>query len=191
MASVKDPARYNQAIMNFGATQCKPRNALCASCPLNEKCYAYNMSLVAELPRKEKKIKKRSRYFVYLHLESDGFVLIHQRMSKDIWQMLYELPVVEVSDNIFDQFILSKKNIPIDINIRDLKELGAYGPIKQQLTHQRIHGRFLKFSIDKRPEVADKNYLWVRKKDLNSYGFPKLIFDYLNGNRRQQKLPFA
>ena len=28
----KHPAAYNQAIMDFGATVCKPQNPLCATC---------------------------------------------------------------------------------------------------------------------------------------------------------------
>lgn len=37
----KDPALHNQAIMEFGALQCKPVNPDCSSCPLQSMCYAF------------------------------------------------------------------------------------------------------------------------------------------------------
>ena len=62
------PAIYNQAIMEFGAMQCKPINPYCAVCPLNTMCLAYSKKLVAELPVKSKKTKVRDRYFNYIVL---------------------------------------------------------------------------------------------------------------------------
>ena len=37
----KNPAAYNQAIMDLGATICTPKNVQCEECPLQKKCVAY------------------------------------------------------------------------------------------------------------------------------------------------------
>ena len=36
----KNAANYNQAIMDFGATVCKPQSPLCSQCVLSKNCYA-------------------------------------------------------------------------------------------------------------------------------------------------------
>src|SRR5206468_3950435 len=60
------PADFNQAIMEFGARQCKPVNPDCISCPLNSACIAFAKGLVKQLPVKKQKSKIRNRYFNYL-----------------------------------------------------------------------------------------------------------------------------
>ena len=37
-----DPGMHNQAMMEFGALQCTPKNPDCLRCPLNESCFAYS-----------------------------------------------------------------------------------------------------------------------------------------------------
>jgi len=87
----EQPDIYNQAIMDFGATVCLPRNPLCTDCVQRSDCKAQLKGLTAELPVKEKSIRKRTRWFYYFILETpDGQVYIHQRTQKDIWEGLYE-----------------------------------------------------------------------------------------------------
>ena len=62
----KEPAEYNQAIMDFGAVVCKPVLPLCQECPLQKKCIACQKNFVSILPIKEKGIKIRQRFFNYL-----------------------------------------------------------------------------------------------------------------------------
>ncbi len=177
--SIKAPALYNQAIMNFGAIHCTPRKPLCDSCPLSIDCFALKMNLVGELPRKEKKIKKKNRYFIYLHIESEDQLLIQQRTQKDIWQQLYQLPLIEVDEKEFADFTLSENRIPIDFQLNDLYSRGSFNGYKQQLTHQRIYAQYLKFSAESPIEIGDKSYLWVSKSQLDKFAFPKLVLDYL------------
>jgi A/G-specific adenine glycosylase len=44
------PALFNQAIMEFGAMQCKPVSPSCSSCSLMESCVAFRKKKVNELP---------------------------------------------------------------------------------------------------------------------------------------------
>ena len=57
---------YNQAIMEFGAIQCAPKNPDCTGCPLNDGCLALQQNQIGELPKKINKTKVRNRYFNYL-----------------------------------------------------------------------------------------------------------------------------
>ena len=96
----EDPGRYNQAIMELGAKQCKPQNPNCDECPLNEGCIALQKKVVRNLPIKEKKIKIKKRYFNYLVLDVNNFTLIKQRSTKGIWQNLYEFPLIVGEDEL-------------------------------------------------------------------------------------------
>ena len=64
----KNPASFNQAIMEFGALQCVPKNPDCNSCVLNSSCAALQHKKVSELPVKSKKTKVTNRYLNYLIL---------------------------------------------------------------------------------------------------------------------------
>src|SRR3954471_2181765 len=93
------PALYNQAIMDFGATICKPVNPLCSQCPEQNICAAYLNGTINELPVKEKKLQKKMRWFTYFIFNVGDKTLVHQRNTKDIWQNLYEFYLVETVAN--------------------------------------------------------------------------------------------
>ena len=61
LLDTKDPALYNQAIMDLGATVCKPRQPICGACPFQHKCLAFETGKIEQLPVKSKKIKQREK----------------------------------------------------------------------------------------------------------------------------------
>jgi len=84
----KRPGLYNQAIMDLGAMICKPRQALCSSCPLQARCRAFKLGAVEQLPVKAKRPAKRTRWFYYLVIRHKDQCLVRKRTGKDIWQNL-------------------------------------------------------------------------------------------------------
>ena len=89
------PGRYNQAVMDFGALQCTPAQPGCADCPLASRCLALAAGTVAERPVKQSKTKVRDRWFNYLHVTCGDRTLLRRRGEGDIWQGLYEFPMIE------------------------------------------------------------------------------------------------
>ncbi|TMM32506.1 A/G-specific adenine glycosylase [Polaribacter aestuariivivens] len=139
----KQPGTYNQAIMDFGATQCKPQNPLCESCPFNDSCVAFEKNLVKELPVKEKKIKVRKRYFNYLVIKTeDQKTILSERKGKGIWQGLYQFPLIESDKSINQKEIVnSEKFIDLfpnetTISLYNKKE------IIHKLSHQHLYTSF-------------------------------------------------
>ena len=173
----KQPGIYNQALMDFGAVVCKPKLALCSSCPLKSKCVAFENQTVDQLPFKEKKIIKTTRWFYYIIAEFDGKLLVRKRTAGDIWENLYEFILEEKSEPVdFDQIkklhsirqISGKSKITIDL-VSKLYE--------QKLTHQNIYGQFITIKMTDQP--AMDGYKLVSKKQLKSLPFPKFIAGYL------------
>ncbi len=88
------PGLYNQAIMDFGALQCTPAQPRCGDCPLAELCLARAAGTVAERPVKQGRTKVSDRWFHYLHIVCGWKTLLVRREGRDIWQRLYEFPLI-------------------------------------------------------------------------------------------------
>ena len=98
----KHPGDYNQAIMDFGAMVCTPQAPQCTVCPLANRCVARKEDLQEKLPIKAQKTKVSTRYFHYIYVEQGKFTWLHQRGPGDVWQNLYELPLVETDGATLD-----------------------------------------------------------------------------------------
>jgi len=173
-----NPAVYNQAIMDFGAVVCKPVLPLCNICPLQNKCISYAKQMVAILPRKEKSITKRERFFNYLIVDHRDKIYVSQRTGKDIWQNLHEFILIETSGLITTKELLTGK-IFSSLFTGNSYELTKISKVSsQKLTHQIIRGRFFHITL-KTPENFLSNYKPVSLKELNLLPFPKFISSYL------------
>lgn len=173
----KEPGLYNQAIMDFGAVICKPQLPLCDQCVQRKQCEAFKHDMVSQLPVKEKKIAKRTRWFYYFVVEWNQRIYIHKRVSKDIWENLYEFKLLEQDEPA-----------PADagyVNRMAKDFLGADAVVqyvskeyKQQLSHQTIIGRFIYLHSSARPQALE-DYEPVSKGDLRNYPFPSFINNFL------------
>jgi A/G-specific adenine glycosylase len=174
---VKDnPAEYNQAIMDFGASVCRPKAPLCADCPLSERCIALKENTVDLLPVKEKKIQVKERLFHYFVLRKGDDIFIRQRMQKDIWQNLFEFYRIEQRED----FRNTKEWETLEPFIAG-EQLSVFAG-KQRLTHQVIHSEFHILHLKTKPEIRPGGH-WVKSESLKKYAFPKTILSFLNGKK--------
>ena len=158
---INEPADYNEAIMDFGATQCTPNSPHCSACPLCETCVAFREQRINELPVKSKKVKQRERHFTYLYIEYEGKIAIHQRGAGDIWQGLWEFPQAE-------QLTSSE-----DSAWRTEAQLLQKG-VKHILTHQILLADIYLWRPKIRPQLPSE-FIWIEKQDLENYALPRLI----------------
>lgn len=165
----KNPAIYNQAIMDFGALVCKPKNPLCTECPYSTDCKALELNKINLLPVKAKKIVKTERHFHYFVFYDDKHIFIRQRTDNDIWKGLFEFPMEEPSNSINGELLFRKSLLG------DLEVPLVY---KQTLSHQHIKANFHEIKLSKLPN-AKKSYLKIKKNDVLKYAFPKIVRDYL------------
>ena len=140
----QEPALYNQAIMEFGALQCKPKSPNCGVCPLQINCFAYQNNKVSELPIKVKKVKIRERWFNYFVGIKADEVLAKQRKPGDIWQHLYDFPLIELDQDqtIASEYFIEKVN---ELFGKDL-EITFLERKKHLLTHQIIYVQFFEIA---------------------------------------------
>lgn len=173
------PAIYNQAIMDFGATICKPKKPLCGQCIQALDCQAFNHDFVNRVPVKEKILRKRTRWFYYFIIEVNDSVYIRRREGRDIWQNLHEFVLLETDEPEDGRAAVFLNRL---LPARSFSVKAFSGPHSQQLTHQRINGGF--FVVHLSSEVNfPGNYQLVKMKKLNDYAFPKFINSYLESKK--------
>jgi A/G-specific adenine glycosylase len=175
-----DPAGFNQAIMDFGATICKPLSPLCMGCPLRDTCVAHQKGLVSSLPVKNKKPGKKQRYFCYLIFRIGKKVWINQRRGRDIWQNLHEFFLFEVATKAdFQQFVPENILKDLQVSFDTTAEIGSI--YKQELTHQKIFSRFFLIDLKTIPS-GFKEGMWVSRSEMEKAAFPKTITRFLSEN---------
>nr|WP_321450400.1 A/G-specific adenine glycosylase [uncultured Carboxylicivirga sp.] len=167
----KDPAHHNQAMMEMGAILCKAQSPDCDQCPFQSDCAAFHTGQIQNLPVKSKKVKQRKRYFNYfLIYPSSDTLLIQQRNTKDIWQNLYQLPLIETDKKQSTEYF---KNI-CQNKVEFLSET------KHILSHQIIYSRFFKTVAEALPLLEINNYQTIKQSECITYAFPKLVVNFLS-----------
>lgn len=182
------PGAHNQALMDFGATWCTPRNPQCGTCPMAEGCVALHKNLVDALPRKSPKAARRRRIFLYAVIRQGDRVYLRERTDKDIWQNLWEFPALETTEApathaetarlVVDFFFppQAQKSVKID---------SVTGPLKQVLTHQEVHGFFVQMTQNDPDWRPDPGQNWRAAEQLalkKIFAKPRLIDRFLMEN---------
>ena len=158
----KQPATYNQAIMDFGALVCLPKQPLCSLCPLASGCRAKAEDRVGELPKKAKKALKKQRFWqqILLRRPEDGALWLFQRSDDDVWAKLYDLPALSFEQDQPDFSLDWADCLPLERLIWTYRGLRT-----EVLTHQKINIRL--WSADwTEAEPPALGGAWFRLEDL-------------------------
>jgi A/G-specific adenine glycosylase len=167
-------AEHNQAMMEIGSQVCKPISPNCDDCPFSMACHALLYNKVSDLPVKGKKLTSKKRYFHYFLITDGSYTYIRRRNEKDIWQGLYELPLVEVFEAA--DFL---PEIPAVTQL--LRPTMKSFPFtrKHILSHQELHASFWTVKVDA-THAAKGDFIKVHQADLEKYAFPQLIMKFFN-----------
>ena len=176
LLDTNNPGDYNQAIMEFGAIQCKPKNPDCSICPLNDSCVALQKDLVDTLPIKLKKTKVTKKYFNFLVLlSSDKKIVFEKRIAKGIWQNLYQFPLIETESKMTSEAFKTHpeiqtyfNGIPYDYSLYNTKEL------IHKLSHQHLYTKFWIIEVDRLPVKG------IPISKLKTYPTPILISKFID-----------
>ena len=177
----KEPAEYNQAIMDFGATVCKPDLPECGSCVMKNKCVAFQTNRIGDLPVKEKQIKHRDRWFLFYILELNGKFAVQKRTGKDVWANLFEFPNVEYqTEKKWKQSV--KKDLAGWIAAQEIshtyKLISVTKPVRQQLSHQTIYANAVLIQLAGKAKQS-KRWEWKTKQEFQQLPFSRILNDFL------------
>lgn len=179
MLDHNEPDLYNQAIMEFGALQCVPKNPDCGKCPLSENCFAFNNRKVNELPAKVKKKYDRHRYFTFLEIHNNNLVLLEKRIGKDVWRNLFQFPLEEgtglfsVEEMLGDIYKITGHQ---RLDIHAVTDLPPH-----KLSHQTLHIRIITINCEKEIKTGiGENQYWVEMLKLEQFALPRPLRKYMD-----------
>lgn len=176
--SATQPGLFNQAIMDFGATICKPKIPLCENCVLRLECAALHDGSVNALPVKTKGKTSRNRYFNYFIIEKNDSYVFTKRDANDVWANMYEFPLIETeSDLSLEELQLHEE---FNQQFEGVKLLAIGTPIKHILSHQNIYAKFYRIVDDQNNIKKKPSWNYYNSDNLDKLAKHKLIFSFIN-----------
>ena len=181
------PGDFAQALMDIGATICKPKNPLCTDCPLHDQCLSYKNETHLDRPVKAQKKEKPTRYGASIILvNSRQEILLQKRPSKGLLAGMIQVPTTLWSENPDDaQQDLERmqgqaKLTPIE------------GFVKHTFTHFHLKSQVYiageksmdYLNLTNAPKSSDKtslntskdtSYFFAPLNDLSNYALPTLM----------------
>jgi A/G-specific adenine glycosylase len=182
MESISDPALFNQAAMEFGALQCTPQNPKCPICPLNEFCVAFKDNKTSMIPVKGKAVKVRDRYLHYfVFITKNKTTYIKKREDKDIWQGLYDFPLIESVKPLALTKITRHPDYLNWVKGSSKPEIEVVKPAVHKLSHQNLFITFYIVNNTKFLEFRKSAIFEIEINTLNSFAVPEIINKFLHG----------
>ena len=89
------PGDWNQALMELGATVCRPEQPTCLLCPLRSRCVALASGKLAEIPAPKVAAPRRALHLAVAAVRRRNEVLLVRRDGTGLFGGLWELPGVE------------------------------------------------------------------------------------------------
>lgn len=170
----KNPSLHNQAMMEFGAMLCKPKNPACGICPVHINCVAFTTNATTALPVKLKTVKVRERFLNYFLVTDGDTLLMNKRGDKDIWANMYDLPLIETSSLLPLNELIDLPAVH-EIFGPKVKITSDTVPVQKHiLTHQRLYIRLIK--TETKPVKLEVNWFYTTVENLHSLALPKAIF---------------
>lgn len=186
LLSKKKSATHNQAMMEFGALQCTPKNPSCNTCPFQNKCVALAKQQVTELPIKSKKTKVQNLFLYYFVFQHGDNIIIQQRSDSGIWKNMYEFPVLESSTKIKKTEILAHLTsiiTPEKIDNNESTEnkdflskaqISFSSTYTHILSHRKIQATFIHVnSEDNLPQFPNSQHITI--SEFENYPVSRLI----------------
>ncbi len=176
LIDTKNPADYNQAIMEFGSVHCKPQNPFCESCPFQTRCVAFDRKIIHQLPVKNKLNKVSKKHFNFLViLSKDQKTILEVRKGKGIWQNLYQFPLIENKKELI------QKDIEVELKENKFFEDNHFEVILynekviiHKLSHQHLYTKFWIVYVD---EINKES---ISVNDIHNYPVPILISNFID-----------
>ena len=176
----KQPGLHNQALMEFGALHCTPKNPNCLLCPLQAQCLAFERQTVMQHPVKLQKLKVTTRYFNYLVIRVKDNIYLHKRNDNDIWRNLYDFPCIESEKPMTVEEVVNSEAFFQLIDHKTFTVIKASSVFTHKLTHRTIMAQFIEIKLSQDLlDIETKGLILAPERDLGNYPIPRLIDLYL------------
>ena len=126
------PGRFNESLMELGATVCMPREPRCGACPIEALCVARATGRVMDLPVIEARKKVPVVKMIAAVLRRGPRVLLARRKEGGLFGGLWEPPMVEAASIDEARALLGVVGVGATVELREA------GTIKHVLSHKEL-----------------------------------------------------
>jgi A/G-specific adenine glycosylase len=168
---------FAQALMDIGATICRPKNPDCPACPLTPACRAARAGEPEAYPRRGAAKARPTRLgTAFFARRADGAILARRRPPKGLLGSTLELPggpwdAAERAD-------LSPTHAPFAASWRRLP-----GVVEQVFTHFALRLTLYAADVGPIPPQAD-GAIWIRPSEMKDAGFSSVMLKAVAHARR-------
>ncbi len=166
LISEVEPDLYNQAIMEFGAMLCTPKNPKCDICPVQAECLSYPGKDYLRIPYKSRKTKVQERALHYLVFEHQGSFFMKQRTASDIWQNLFDFP--ETGPEELPTLLRRLNTVPERV----------FPPVTHLLSHRKLTIYFTHCLLPDKDIPLEGT--WFTVEEAEELAKPKVVVDFLS-----------
>ncbi len=147
----QEPGEWNQAVMELGATVCKPVQPQCARCPISQSCIAFQTDRTADFPTpKQRPSTVRYEEEIYV-LVFDNLIGYQPRHDLDWWKGMSLLPLSSTYQLDHDKLWIEN-----------------LGEVRYTVTHHRITAKVSLIRV----EAPLENLTWVTPNELDAVPIP-------------------
>lgn len=168
------PGEFNQAVMELGATVCKPRKPACHLCPLSVECVAYNQVETEIIPYKSpaKKVPHH-QIAVGLIVNNRNQLLIALRPDKAMLGGLWEFAGGKKEEGESLEETVQRElreELGVEVDVFD-----KFRQLNHAYSHFKItmHAFWCKITAGIPAPHSSQEVKWVSLDEIDQYPFPK------------------
>ncbi len=172
LVHTKYPGRFNEAMMELGATVCTPSNPLCPACPLQKYCGAFAHNEQNKLPVKQKQAKLPHYTIVAGIVYKDDKILIDKRRQNALLGGLWEFPGgKKLKNESFKAAVAREVKEETGIEIEVGKRLCI---VRHAYSHFKItlHAYLCRYQSGIAQPIGCDAVKWILPHGLKKYAFP-------------------
>ncbi|MDE0315153.1 MAG: A/G-specific adenine glycosylase [Candidatus Poribacteria bacterium] len=175
-----EPGLFNQAMMELGATVCRPQSPTCLICPVNIFCDAFHTSRQDEFPHRRKTKPTPEHHIAAGVIYKGSEVLIVQRPLEGLLGGLWEFPNGQIDENetAEDACIRHITDI-VNLSVTNVKYLTR---VRHAFTHFKIVVDVFECEY-KAGEIVLNGSIdskWVKLTALQDYPLPRATHKFLD-----------
>ncbi|MGB3543145.1 A/G-specific adenine glycosylase [Rubrivirga sp.] len=190
LLDTEQPGRWNESVMELGATICTPKSPACGHCPLAEICQARALGTPEAFPVKSKRAPV-PHYTIAVGVieDDDGRVLIQRRPEDAMLGGLWEFPggKQEAGEPLEDACARElREELSIEV---------AVGPPVARVEHAYSHFRITMHAfrcriLEGEPTTeTGQPWRWVTLDELEDYAFPRANRHVIDALRDRVRAP--
>lgn len=175
-----EPGLFNQAMMELGATVCRPQSPTCLVCPVNQFCEAFHDARQDEFPRRIKTAKVPEHHIAAGVIYKESEVLIVQRPLDGLLGGLWEFPNGQIGENeAAENACIRHITEVVNLSVTNVKYLTR---VRHAFTHFKIivdvfQCEYLSGEVTLSGPIDAK---WVKLDALQDYPLPRATHKFLD-----------